>query len=160
MPDGIRFAQEDMMVDYQLELIVLPVADVDRAREFYSRLGFREDLDYAGGDGFRVVHFTPPGSHCSIVVGEGIGTAAPGSVENVHLIVRDIEEARADLVSKGVEVSEIFHDADGVFHHAGTAKRVPGLYPGRRSYGSFASFTDPDGNGFLLQEITERLPGR
>ncbi|MER7893802.1 VOC family protein [Micromonospora sp. NPDC094482] len=160
MPDGIRFAQEDMMVDYQLELIVLPVADVDRAREFYSRLGFREDLDYAGGDGFRVVHFTPPGSHCSIVVGEGIGTAAPGSVENVHLIVRDIEEARADLVSKGVEVSEIFHDADGVFHHAGTDKRVPGLYPGRRSYGSFASFTDPDGNGFILQEITERLPGR
>ncbi|TDC34564.1 glyoxalase [Micromonospora sp. 15K316] len=148
------------MVDYQLELIVLPVADVDRAKEFYTRLGFREDLDYVGGEGFRVVHFTPPGSHCSIVIGEGIGTAAPGSTENVHLIVSDIEEARADLVSKGVEVSEIFHDADGVFHHAGTEKRVPGLYPGRRSYGSFASFTDPDGNQFMLQEITERLPGR
>ncbi|MEU6206857.1 VOC family protein [Micromonospora musae] len=148
------------MVDYQLELIVLPVADVDRAKEFYARIGFREDLDYVGGEGFRVVHFTPPGSHCSIVIGEGIGTAAPGSTENVHLIVSDIEEARADLVSKGVEVSEIFHDADGVFHHAGTEKRVPGLYPGRRSYGSFASFTDPDGNQFMLQEITERLPGR
>ncbi|RKN22653.1 glyoxalase [Micromonospora musae] len=148
------------MVDYQLELIVLPVADVDRAKEFYTRLGFREDLDYVGGEGFRVVHFTPPGSHCSIVIGEGIGTAAPGSTENVHLIVSDIEEARADLLGRGVEVSEIFHDADGVFHHAGTEKRVPGLYPGRRSYGSFASFTDPDGNQFMLQEITERLPGR
>ncbi|MEU5564881.1 VOC family protein [Micromonospora musae] len=147
-------------MDYQLELIVLPVADVDRAKEFYTRLGFREDLDYVGGEGFRVVHFTPPGSHCSIVIGEGIGTAAPGSTENVHLIVRDIEEARADLLGRGVEVSEIFHDADGVFHHAGTEKRVPGLYPGRRSYGSFASFTDPDGNQFMLQEITERLPGR
>ncbi|TYC02649.1 glyoxalase [Micromonospora sp. WP24] len=148
------------MVDYQLELIVLPVADVDRAKEFYTRLGFREDLDYVGGEGFRVVHFTPPGSYCSIVIGEGIGTAAPGSTENVHLIVSDIEEARADLLGRGVEVSEIFHDADGVFHHAGTEKRVPGLYPGRRSYGSFASFTDPDGNQFMLQEITERLPGR
>ncbi|MEV6368986.1 VOC family protein [Micromonospora musae] len=147
-------------MDYQLELIVLPVADVDRAKEFYTRLGFREDLDYVGGEGFRVVHFTPPGSHCSIVIGEGIGTAAPGSTENVHLIVSDIEEARADLLGRGVEVSEIFHDADGVFHHAGTEKRVPGLYPGRRSYGSFASFTDPDGNQFMLQEITERLPGR
>ncbi|WP_222864374.1 VOC family protein [Micromonospora sp. WP24] len=147
-------------MDYQLELIVLPVADVDRAKEFYTRLGFREDLDYVGGEGFRVVHFTPPGSYCSIVIGEGIGTAAPGSTENVHLIVSDIEEARADLLGRGVEVSEIFHDADGVFHHAGTEKRVPGLYPGRRSYGSFASFTDPDGNQFMLQEITERLPGR
>ncbi len=148
------------MVDYQLEVIVLPVADVDRAKEFYRRIGFREDLDYVDGQDFRVVHFTPPGSHCSIVVGKGIGTAAPGSVENVHLIVRDIEEARADLVGRGVEVSEIFHDADGVFHHAGDEKRVPGLYPGRLSYGSFASFSDPDGNGFLLQEVTERFPGR
>ena len=144
------------MVDYQLEVIVLPVADVDRAREFYRRIGFREDLDYVGGDDFRVVHVTPPGSHCSLVFGTGIGTAAPGSMENVHLVVRDIEEARADLIARGVEVSEIFHDADGVFHHAGDQKRVPGLYPGRLSYGSFASFEDPDGNGFLLQEVTER----
>ncbi|MEU8383493.1 VOC family protein, partial [Streptosporangium sp. NPDC048865] len=127
------------MVDYQLEVIVLPVADVDRAKEFYKRIGFREDLDYVGGPDFRVVHFTPPGSHCSIIVGTGIGTAAPGSAENVHLIVRDIEEARADLVGRGVEVSEIFHDEDGVFHHAGTEKRVPGFSPGRPSYGSFAS---------------------
>ncbi|WP_328468493.1 VOC family protein [Actinoplanes sp. NBC_00393] len=148
------------VVDYQLEVIVVPVADVDRAQEFYRRIGFREDLDYVGGPGFRVVHFTPPGSRCSIIVGTGIGTATPGSMENVHLVVRDIEEARDDLIARGVEVSEIFHDADGVFHHGGGQKRVPGLYPGRLSYGSFASFRDPDGNEFLLQEVTERFPGR
>ncbi|GII52620.1 hypothetical protein Pth03_10090 [Planotetraspora thailandica] len=148
------------MVDYKLEVIVLPVADVDRAKDFYKRIGFREDLDYVDGADFRVVHFTPPGSQCSIIVGTGIGTAQPGSVQNLHLIVHDIEEARADLISRGVEVSEIFHDEGGVFHHAGTEKRVPGLYPGRRSYGSFASFSDPDGNGFVLQEVTERAPGR
>jgi catechol 2,3-dioxygenase-like lactoylglutathione lyase family enzyme len=148
------------MVEYKLEVIVLPVADVDRAKDFYQRIGFREDLDYADGAGFRVVHFTPPGSQCSIIVGTGITTAQPGSVHNLHLIVDDIEEARADLISRGVEVSEIFHDEGGVFHHAGTEKRVPGLYPGRRSYGSFASFGDPDGNGFVLQEVTERAPGR
>ncbi|MEU4428317.1 VOC family protein [Actinoplanes sp. NPDC024001] len=148
------------MVEYLLEVIVIPVADVDRAQEFYRRIGFREDLDYVGGPDFRVVHVTPPGSHCSIVFGTGIGTAAPGSMENVHLIVGDIEQARAELISRGVEVSEIFHDADGVFHHAAEEKRVPGLYPGRLSYGSFASFRDPDGNGFLLQEVTERSTGR
>ncbi|MFF5083992.1 VOC family protein [Actinoplanes sp. NPDC000266] len=148
------------MVDYQLELIVLPVTDVDRSKAFFKQIGFREDLDYIDGEDFRVVHFTPPGSQCSIVVGLGIGTAAPGTVENIHLTVKDIEEARADLIGRGVEVSEIFHDEDGVFHHAGTDKRVLGLYPGRASYGSFASFTDPDGNGFLLQEVTERYPGR
>ncbi|GAA4567852.1 VOC family protein [Planotetraspora kaengkrachanensis] len=148
------------MVEYKLEVIVLPVADVDRAKEFYRRIGFREDVDYASGDDFRVVHFTPPGSQCSIVVGTGVGTARPGSVENVHLIVADIEAARADLVGRGVEVSEIFHDEGGVFHHAETEKRVPGPQPDRRSYGSFASFSDPDGNGFVLQEVTERIPGR
>jgi catechol 2,3-dioxygenase-like lactoylglutathione lyase family enzyme len=148
------------MVEYLLEVIVLPVADVDRAKEFYNRLGFREDVDYIDGTDFRVVHFTPRGSHCSIVLGTGIGTAAPGSVENVHLVVRDLEEARADLIGRGVEVSEIFHDEDGVFHHAGQQKRAPGLCPGRASYGSFASFSDPDGNGFLLQEVTERYPWR
>jgi catechol 2,3-dioxygenase-like lactoylglutathione lyase family enzyme len=148
-------------MEYKLEVIVLPVADVDRAKEFYTRIGFREDLDYVvEGEDFRVVHFTPPGSHCSIIVGSGISTAEPGSVQNLHLIVDDIERARAELVGRGVEVSDIFHDEGGVFHHAGTEKRVPGLYPGRRSYGSFASFSDPDGNGFLLQEVTERIPGR
>ncbi|MEU8264999.1 VOC family protein [Micromonospora sp. NPDC048999] len=147
-------------MEYKLEVIVLPVADVDRAKEFYKRIGFREDLDYVDGEDFRVVHFTPPGSHCSIIVGTGISTAEAGSVQNLHLIVSDIERARAELVGHGVEVSKIFHDEGGVFHHAGTEKRVAGLYPGRRSYGSFASFSDPDGNGFLLQEITERIPGR
>ena len=117
------------MVDYLLEVIVLPVADVDRAKEFYKRVGFREDLDYVDGQDFRVVHFTPPGSHCSIVVGKGIGAAAPGSTENVHLIVRDIEEARADLIGRGVEVSEIFHDEGGVFHHAGPRSGCPGCIP-------------------------------
>jgi catechol 2,3-dioxygenase-like lactoylglutathione lyase family enzyme len=144
------------MVDYSLEVIAVPVTDVDRAKEFYRRLGWLEDLDYICGDDFRVVHFTPPGSPCSVVFGTGIGDARAGSMENVHLVVRDIEEARADLIGRGVEVSEIFHDAGGVFHHAGTGHRVPGLYPGRLSYGSFASFCDPDGNGYLLQEVTER----
>ncbi len=145
------------MVDYQLEVIVLPVADVDRSKEFFKRIGFSEDADYVGEEDFRVVHFTPPGSACSIVVGRGIGRAEPGSMENVHLIVRDIAEARAELVGQGVAVSEIFHDEDGVFHHAGTEKRAPGFCPGRLSYGSFVSFEDPDGNGFLLQEVTERF---
>jgi catechol 2,3-dioxygenase-like lactoylglutathione lyase family enzyme len=148
------------MVEYKLEVIVLPVADVDRAKDFYKRIGFREDLDYVDGADFRVVHFTPPGSQCSIIVGTGISTAQPGSAQNLHLIVDDIEKARAHLISRGVEVSEIFHDEGGVFHHAGTEKRVPGLYPGRRSYGSFVSFSDPDGNGFVLQEVTERQFGR
>ncbi|GIM90691.1 VOC family protein [Paractinoplanes toevensis] len=143
-------------MDFHLELIVLPVADVDRARDFYRRIGFHEDLDYVGGPDFRVVHVTPPGSACSIVFGTGIGTAEPGSVENVHLVVRDIEAARAFLLARGVPVSEVFHDADGIFHHGGQEKRAPGLYPGRLSYASFASFADPDGNGFLLQEVTER----
>ncbi|GAA4588260.1 catechol 2,3-dioxygenase-like lactoylglutathione lyase family enzyme [Actinoplanes octamycinicus] len=146
-------------MDFHLELIAVPVSDVDRAKTFYRRLGWREDLDYVCGDDFRVVHFTPPGSPCSIVFGVGIGTARPGAMENVHLVVRDIEEARAELLARGVEVSEIFHDADGIFHHAGTDKRVPGLYPGRLSYGSFASFADPDGNGYLLQEVSERAAG-
>lgn len=149
------------MVDYKIEVITLPVTDVDRAKEFYGKLGFREDLDYqADGDDFRVVHFTPPGSRCSIIIGNGLTTSAPGTVQDIHLIVDDIEAARADLVSRGADVSEIFHDEGGVFHHAGTEKRVPGPQPDRRSYGSFASFKDPDGNGFVLQEVTERIPGR
>jgi catechol 2,3-dioxygenase-like lactoylglutathione lyase family enzyme len=147
-------------MDYQLELIVLPVEDVDRACDFYRRIGFREDADYVAGDDFRVVQFTPPGSACSIAFGTGISDAEPGSVKNVHLVVEDIVAAREDLRRRGVEVSEIFHDEDGVFHHAGGRGRVPGLYPGRASYGSFASFHDPDGNEFLLQEVSERYPGR
>jgi catechol 2,3-dioxygenase-like lactoylglutathione lyase family enzyme len=150
--------EDDM--DFKLEILVLPVADVDRSKSFYASLGFREDVDYAGGPGFRVVHFTPPGSWASIIIGEGITDAAPGSVRGVHLVVDDIDQARADLVAKGVEVSEVFHDAGGVFHHAGTNDRVAGPDPERRSYASFASFRDPDGNEFVLQEVTSRRPGR
>ncbi|MBB2940839.1 catechol 2,3-dioxygenase-like lactoylglutathione lyase family enzyme [Actinoplanes lutulentus] len=148
------------MVDYQVEIVVLPVSDVDRAKEFYGRLGFREDVDYAGPAGFRVVHFTPPGSSASIIVGSGVTDAAPGSSKGVHLVVDDIVAAHDDLVAKGVDVSEVFHDAGGVFHHAGTDARVAGPHPDRQTYGSFLSFTDPDGNQFFLQEVTKRLPGR
>jgi catechol 2,3-dioxygenase-like lactoylglutathione lyase family enzyme len=147
-------------MDFKLEVVVVPVSDVDRAKDFYAAIGFREDLDYVGDDSFRVVHMTPPGSACSIVFGTGIGTARPGSLENVHLVVHDIERARAHLVARGVDVSGIFHDEGGVFYRSGLDHRVDGLYPGRRSYGSFASFCDPDGNVFLLQEVTQRAPGR
>jgi catechol 2,3-dioxygenase-like lactoylglutathione lyase family enzyme len=149
------------MVDFKVEIVVLPVADVDRSKDFYTRLGWREDVDYAGPNGFRVVHFTPPGSAASIIIGSGITEARPGSARGVvHFVVDDIEAARADLIAHGVEVSEAFHDAGGVFHHAGTIDRVPGPHPARQSYGSFASFADPDGNLFFMQEVTERRPGR
>ncbi|MEV7117519.1 VOC family protein [Kitasatospora griseola] len=148
------------MVDFKLEVLVLPVSDVDRAKEFYARIGFREDIDFSGPGGFRLVHFTPPGSAASLIIGSGVTDAAPGSERGVHLIVDDVVAARAELVAAGVEVSEVFHDAGGVFHHAGTAGRVAGPHPERRSYGSFASFADPDGNVFVLQEVTVRGPGR
>jgi catechol 2,3-dioxygenase-like lactoylglutathione lyase family enzyme len=147
-------------MDLKLEVIVLPVSDVDRAKAFYEKLGFRLDADFATGPDFRVVQVTPPESPTSLIFGKGLSNAAPGSVEGLHLVVSDIEAARGELVSRGAEVGEIFHDAGGIFHHAGTAGRVPGLAPGRASYGSFASFSDPDGNGWVLQEIVERLPGR
>lgn len=149
-----------MMVDFKIEIVVLPVSDVDRAKEFYGRIGFREDVDFSGPGGFRVVHFTPPGSAASIIVGSGVTDAEPGSERGVHLVVDDIVAARDELLSRGVEVSEVFHDAGGVFHHAGTAERVAGPHPARQSYGSFASFADPDGNTFILQEVTTRRPGR
>ncbi|MEV0566529.1 VOC family protein [Dactylosporangium sp. NPDC050588] len=148
------------MVDYKLEIVVLPVSDVDRAKEFYTRIGFREDVDFSGPEGFRVVHFTPPGSAASIIVGSGVTDAAPGSAKGVHLVVDDIVAAHDDLVARGVAVSEVFHDAGGVFHHAGTTARVAGPHPQRQSYGSFLSFEDPDGNAFVLQEVTSRQPGR
>jgi catechol 2,3-dioxygenase-like lactoylglutathione lyase family enzyme len=148
------------MVEMRLEIALVPVTDVDRAKDFYSELGWRLDADFATGEDFRVVQFTPPGSPASIIFGTGVASAAPGSVEGLYLIVSDIEAARAELVDRGVEVSEVFHDAGGVFHRAGTQGRVPGPDPERRSYASFASFSDPDGNGWVLQEITTRLPGR
>ena len=144
----------------KLEVVVIPVSDVDRAKRFYSDLGWRLDVDIVKGEEFRVVHLTPPGSSCSILFGTGVTSARPGSAQGLHLIVSDIEAARADLVARGVEVSEPFHDAGGVFHHAGEAGRVSGPHPERRSYGSFASFSDPDGNGWVFQEVTARLPGR
>ncbi|MEU9364321.1 VOC family protein [Streptomyces avermitilis] len=147
-------------MDMKLEIAVVPVADVDRAKDFYQALGWRLDADVADGEDFRVVQFTPPGSPCSIIFGTGVISAAPGSTQGLHLIVSDIEAARTELADRGVEVSEVFHDAGGVFHRAGTEGRVPGPDPERRSYASYLSFSDPDGNGWLLQEVTERLPGR
>jgi catechol 2,3-dioxygenase-like lactoylglutathione lyase family enzyme len=144
----------------RLEVVVIPVADVDRAKNFYKALGWREDADFVGGADFRVVQLTPPGSQCSIIFGTGVTLAEPGSAEGLQLVVTDIEAARAELADRGVGVSEVFHDAGGVFYHAGTVGRVPGPAPDHKSYGSFASFSDPDGNGWVLQEITTRLPGR
>jgi len=147
-------------MDLKLEVVVIPVSDVDRAKAFYEQLGFRLDADFPGGDDFRVVQVTPPGSAASVILGDGVSSAAPGSVQGLHLIVTDIEAARAELVARGANVSEVWHDADGIFHHAGTSNRVSGPHPARASYGSYASFEDPDGNGWILQEIVDRLPGR
>ena len=147
------------MTQFKLEVAVIPVSDVDRAKQFYESLGWRLDADFSTGDDFRVVQVTPTGSPASIIFGTGITTGA-GPFDGLHLAVDDVEAARAELVAAGVEVSEVFHDAGGVFHHAGTDGRVNGPDPDRRSYASFASFTDPDGNVWSLQEITTRLPGR
>ncbi len=144
----------------RLEVVLLPVSDVDRAKQFYLSLGWRLDADFATGDDFRVVQVTPTGSTASIIFGTGLTTAAPGSADGLMLVVEDIVAARADLVGRGVEASDVFHDGGGIFHHAGTVDRVAGPEPERRSYSSFASFSDPDGNAWLLQEITQRLPGR
>ena len=146
-------------MDYKLEVVVLPVSDVDKAKDFYTGLGWRLDADYTSGD-FRVVQLTPPGSPCSVIIGTGVSSAAPGSAQGLHLVVTDIDAARAELAGRGADVSEVFHDAGGVFHHAGTANRVTGPAQDHQSYGSFVSFSDPDGNQWYLQEITTRLPGR
>jgi catechol 2,3-dioxygenase-like lactoylglutathione lyase family enzyme len=151
-------------VDMKFEIVVLPVSDVDRAKEFYVKLGWRLDADYAHEDDFRVIQFTPPGSGCSIIFGKNVTAAAPGSARGLYLIVSDIEAARAELLRRGVEVSEVFH-SDGLY--GGTDEpylfgrvRVSGPDPAHRTYRSFASFRDPDGNGWLFQELTTRLPGR
>ncbi len=147
--------------DMSLEVVVVPVSDVDRAKEFYATtLGFRLHADFTAPDGLRIVQVTPPGSRCSINFGTQVTSATPGSAQGMILVVRDVEVARAELVSRGVDVSEVFHDVGGVFHHAGTDGRLPGPAPERQSYGSFASFSDPDGNGWVLQEITTRFEGR
>lgn len=147
-------------MDFKLEVIVLPVSDVDRALAFYQNLGWRLDADFTTDPKFRVIQLTPPGSPASVIFGTGLSNAVPGSYQGLHLVVDDIEAARAEIAGKGVQISEVFHDAGGVFHHAGTDGRVAGPAPERASYGSFASFADPDGNEWVLQEITKRLPGR
>jgi catechol 2,3-dioxygenase-like lactoylglutathione lyase family enzyme len=146
-------------MDTKLEVIVIPVSDVDRSAAFYKTLGWRLDADFAGDD-LRVVQVTPPGSPASVIFGSNITTAEPGSADGMMMIVNDIDAARGELIAQGVAVSEVFHDADGVFHHAGTYKRVPDPGTDHASYGSFASFSDPDGNTWYLQEVTRRLPGR
>src|SRR5580698_7796913 len=151
--------------DMKFEIVVIPVSDVDRAKDFYAKLGWRLDADYDNGDDFRVIQFTPPGSGCSLIFGRNVTGAAPGSAQGLYLIVADIEAARKNLLRLGVEVSDVFHGGDGVY--AGPDEpylfgrlRVNGPDPEHRSYRSFASFRDPDGNGWLFQELTTRLPGR
>jgi catechol 2,3-dioxygenase-like lactoylglutathione lyase family enzyme len=149
-------------VDLKLEALVIPVSDADRAKKFYGGLGWRLDADFAFDDGFRVVQFTPPGSACSVQFGTSITSAAPGSAHGLYLIVSDIEAARDELVARGAEVSEVFHAGTpgAQLSPGGAAGRVGGPAPDHASYGSFATFSDPDGNGWLLQEVTTRLPGR
>ncbi|MBP2239071.1 catechol 2,3-dioxygenase-like lactoylglutathione lyase family enzyme [Sinorhizobium kostiense] len=151
-------------LDMKLEVIVVPVSDVDRAKEFYGRLGWRLDAEFADGDDYRVIQFTPPGSGSSVIFGKNVTDAAPGSAQGLYLIVADIEAAREELRSRGVDISEVFHGGDV---YSGSDEpylfgrvRVGGPDPERRSYRSYASFRDPDGNGWLLQEVTARLPGR
>ena len=139
-------------MDFKLELVVLPVSDVDRAKAFYAdRAGFTVDVDHRAGDTFRVVQLTPPGSACSITIGTGLTQVAPGDYQGLHLVVTDIEAARAELVARGVEVSEPFH--------FGEAGQAPGLHPERGDYGTYLSFSDPDGNGWLIQEVPSRAAG-
>jgi catechol 2,3-dioxygenase-like lactoylglutathione lyase family enzyme len=156
-------------MDMKLEVVVVPVSDVDRAKAFYEKLGFRLDMDHVAKEDYRIIQFTPPGSGASIIFGKGITSAQPGSINGLTLVVYDIDAARGELLSHGVEISEafheseVFHDADGGLgggFHAGTEARVAGPDPQGRSYATYASFNDPDGNGWLLQEIKQRLPGR
>ena len=153
-------------IGMKLETVVIPVSDTDRAKEFYGgKLGWRLDADYDNGSDFRVIQFTPPASGCSVIFGRNVTAQVPGSAQGLYLIVSDIATARSELLGRGIQISEIFHDANGKY--AGPDEpylfgrlRVSGADPDHRSYRSFASFHDPDGNGWLLQEITERLPGR
>ena len=149
-------------VDLKLEVVVIPVSDTDRAKEFYGNLGWRLDADFRFDNGFRVVQFTPPGSGCSIQFGEKITSAAPGSAQGVYLIVSDVEAARDELVARGAKVSDVFHAATpgAQFQPDGTSGRVSGPAPSHATYSTSATFSDPDGNGWLLQEVSIRLPGR
>ena len=154
-------ATSDANIDLKLEAIVIPVADIDRAKKFYANLGWRLDADFPFDNGFRVVQFTPPGSACSIQFGAKITPSAPRSSQSLYLIVSDIEAARSELISHGAPLSEVFHaGAPGAQFQPDGVGRVPGPAPNHVSYSSFATFSDPDGNSWLLQEITTRLPGR
>jgi catechol 2,3-dioxygenase-like lactoylglutathione lyase family enzyme len=146
-------------LDTKLEVVVIPVTDVDRSKRFYESLGWRMDGDFSDGKDWRGVQLTPPGSQCSVILGKGVTTAAPGSVQGTFLVVDDIEAARAELVAHGVDVSEVFH-FDGGIHVTGKEGRAPGPGPKGASYSTWASFSDPDGNGWMLQEVKSRLPGR
>ena len=150
--------------DMKFEIVVIPVSNADRAKAFYAKLGWRLDADYDSGKGFRVIQFTPPGSACSVIFGQNVSPAAPGSAQGLYLIVSDLQATRKNLLGRGVQVSDVFHNA-GVYTgkdetYLFGSVRVSGPDPEHRSYRSFASFKDPDGNGWLLQEITTRLPGR
>jgi catechol 2,3-dioxygenase-like lactoylglutathione lyase family enzyme len=152
-------------VGMKFEIVVIPVSDVDRAKEFYTKLGWRLDADYNNGKEFRVIQFTPPGSGCSVIFGKNVTAAAPGSAQGLYLIVADVEAARKNLLRRGVEIGEVFHGASDIYvgpdePYLFGRIRVGGPDPEHRSYRSFASFRDPDGNGWLFQEITTRLPGR
>lgn len=150
------------LADLKLEVVVIPVADVDRSKSFYEGLGWRLDADFAFDNGFRVVQFTPPGSPASIQFGTQITDAAPGSARGLYLVVSNIQAARDQLAARGAEVSDVFHPGTpgGQFQPVGTDGRVAGMAENAASYGSFATFADPDGNTWLLQEVTTRLPGR
>jgi catechol 2,3-dioxygenase-like lactoylglutathione lyase family enzyme len=155
----VRRARSSTM-DTKLEVVVLPVSDVDKAKQFYQALGWREDGDHTADGAFRVVQMTPPGSQASVIFGSGITDAEPGSVHDVLLAVDDIEKARADIAERGIEIGEVWHDADAFFYRSGGRNRVPGPDPRHRTYSSFATFKDPDGNSWVLQEVTSRPPGR
>jgi catechol 2,3-dioxygenase-like lactoylglutathione lyase family enzyme len=146
-------------MDFSLEVVTIPVSDVERAKQFYAKLGWRLDIDFSAPGGFRVIQFTPPGSACSIALGNGITRAAPGSLQGLELVVSDIAAARADIASRGIAISDVYHEAK-LAHRASAEVRVPGPDPEGRSYFSFADFADPDGNTWLLQEVTQRAPGR
>ncbi|MGA7882651.1 MAG: VOC family protein [Terrimicrobiaceae bacterium] len=162
LTDGI--GKDDARAEMKLEVVVIPVSDVDRAKEFYASLGWRLDADFANGEAWRVIQFTPPGSGCSVIFGKNVTAVAPGSAQGLYLIVSDIEAARKEMLRRGVKISEVFHAGEV---NAGTDEpylfgrlRVSGPDPEHRSYRTFASFSDPDGNGWLFQEVTTRLAGR
>jgi catechol 2,3-dioxygenase-like lactoylglutathione lyase family enzyme len=147
----------DAAISMRLELVVLPVSDIDRAKRFYAGLGWHLDIDHAAGDDLRIIQFTPPGSDCSIMFGKNITAEKPGSVQGLHLIVANLPLVRDELLRRGIAISEPFHDGGGIFHRIGPEGHVAGYNPQRKSYASYASFSDPDGNGWVIQEVTARL---